>query len=65
MDPTTAALAEQAGTIASRFESQSSIDEAKERKDAEWQAAYARYVLVAVIRVILKPQTCPAEHIAD
>lgn len=30
------------GSVASRFVTQSEIDSAKERRDAEWKAAYAR-----------------------
>ena len=33
------------GSIASRFESQDQVDEARERKEQEWKEAYARYVL--------------------
>ncbi|WWD21070.1 hypothetical protein CI109_105551 [Kwoniella shandongensis] len=41
MDPD-AALAAATSTISSRFESQTSIDEAKENKLKEWKEAYAR-----------------------
>jgi hypothetical protein len=30
------------GSIASRFESQSTVDEAKEQREKEWKEAYAR-----------------------
>ena len=44
MDETKAAFAEASGTIGSRFESQKTVDEARERKDREWKDAYARWV---------------------
>ncbi|ORX39037.1 N-terminal domain of NEFA-interacting nuclear protein NIP30-domain-containing protein [Kockovaella imperatae] len=42
MDAAQAAIAEAAGTIGSRFESQKTVDEARERKDREWKDAYAK-----------------------
>ena len=35
------------GSIASRFESQDQVDEARERKEQEWKRAYARCVACA------------------
>jgi hypothetical protein len=40
-----ASLARAQEGIGSRFETQTSIDEAKARKDQEWKEAYARYAL--------------------
>lgn len=46
MDPSVAALAEAQAGISSRFETQTSIDEAKVVREKEWKEAYARWVLV-------------------
>jgi hypothetical protein len=42
MDLSSNALAKE--SIAYRFESQSTIDEAKEQREEEWKAAYERYI---------------------
>jgi hypothetical protein len=54
MDLSSNALAKE--SIAYRFESQSTIDDAKEQRDEEWKAAYERYIYPP------PPSTsCPAE----
>jgi hypothetical protein len=54
MDLSSNALAKE--SIAYRFESQSTIDDAKEQRDEEWKAAYERYIYPS------PPSTwCPAK----
>jgi len=47
MDLSSNALAKE--SIAYRFESQSSIDDAKEQRDIDWKAAYERSVLFSTL----------------
>jgi hypothetical protein len=52
--PTAAKLAEAQAGMSSRFESQSTIDEAKSNREKEWKEAYARWVPIP--RCILNDQ---------